>query len=272
MPIGSCRSISAADRRGRRLRPDAMKGMVMAHRLLIASCLAAVAACCTMVGVVWSQSTREAARAAEANRRLAELLTQTQATNQEMLKQLQAMTKPATPSKSQDWIPVSLKLTLEKPDGPPAVGYEVELAHGSGAPLLQGPMRRSADAEGVVDFGVIQPGDWAYAMSSGPWEATGNLNVLPGSPVALSIVCPRPSTARIPTRVRVNWPASLAGKGIKAIALFRHKDASFEAPPRLQWKRSSLGMVRILCLPDGGQRLLDPDLDLHSMDIGRHRR
>ncbi len=130
-------------------------------------------------------------------------------------------------------------------------------------------MRRSADAEGVVDFGVIQPGDWAYAMSSGPWEATGNLNVMPGSPVALSIVCPRPSTARIPTRVRVDWPASLAGKGIKAIALFRHKDASFEAPPRLQWKKSSLGTVRVLCLPDGGQRLLDPDLDLHSMYVGR---
>ena len=74
MPNGSSRSISASDRRGRRLRPDAMKGMVMAHRLLIASCLAAVAACCTMVGVVWSQSTRAAAQAAEANRRLAEVL------------------------------------------------------------------------------------------------------------------------------------------------------------------------------------------------------
>ncbi len=105
MQSGLSPSLSAPDPRGRRVRSDAMKGNIMAQRLWIAACLAVVAACCATVGVVWSQLTRAAAQAAEANHRLVEVLTQTQATNQEMLKQLQAMAKPALPAKSQEWIP-----------------------------------------------------------------------------------------------------------------------------------------------------------------------
>jgi len=82
----------------RRLWLDAMKGKIMAQRILIATCLVMVAACFGIVGLVWNQSSRVAAEAAEANRRFAEALGQTQAINQEMLKQLQVMVKPATPA------------------------------------------------------------------------------------------------------------------------------------------------------------------------------
>src|SRR5262249_61321858 len=116
----------------RRLWLDAMKGKIMAQRVLIATCLVMVLACFGVVGLVWSQSSRSAAEVAEANRRLAEALGQTQATNQEMLRQLQAMARPAQPSKDAVWIPVKFKLTVEKPDGPPAVGYEVILVRGHG--------------------------------------------------------------------------------------------------------------------------------------------
>ena len=138
----------------------------MAHRLLIASCLAAVAACCTMVGVVWSQSTREAAQAAEANRRLAELLTQTQATNREMLKQLQAVSKSTESPNSQDWIPVKFKLAIEKLDGPPATEFEAWLGQGDGGSTKEGAIHRRADVDGLIDFGVVQPGDWEYRLES----------------------------------------------------------------------------------------------------------
>jgi hypothetical protein len=239
-----------------------MKGMVMAQRILIAACLLMVVACCSMAGVVWSQSTRSAAQAAEANRRLAELLGQTQVTNQEMLKQLQAMAKPAPPAKSQEWVPVSFKLTVEKPDGPPAVGYEVDLER-SGGSLFQGSIHRSSDAVGIVDFGVVQPGNWDYRVKAGPWEATGGLNVIPGSPTAQSIVCPKVPPSRVSIRVRVDLPAGLAGKDLKVIALLRKKDVA-HLPP-LSWKSSSTSEVHVLCLPKVGQLRLDQELKLHAV-------
>ncbi len=140
------------------------------------------------------QSSRAAAEAAEANRRFAEVLGQTQATNQEMLKQLQAMAKPAPPAKSGDWIPVRFKLTVEKPDGPPAVGYEVVLGRGYGGTKNNGAIHRRSDATGLADFGVVQPGDWEFSIQAGLRDTRGGLNAIPGTPVVKEIVCPkRPS-------------------------------------------------------------------------------
>ena len=118
------------------------------------------------------------------------MLGQTQATNQEMLKQLQAMAKPAPPAKSGDWIPVRFKLTVEKPDGPPAVGYEVVLGRGYGGAKNSGAIHRRSDATGLADFGVVQPGDWEFSIQAGLWNATGGLNAVPGTPVVKEIVCP----------------------------------------------------------------------------------
>jgi hypothetical protein len=175
----------------RRLWLDAMRGKIMAQRVLIATCLVVVAACIGIVGLAWNQSNRSAAQAAEANRRLAELLGQTQATNQEMLRQLQAMAKPAQPAKFADWIPVKFQLTVEKPDGPPAVGYAVMLGPGFGGTRKDGAMLRRSDANGLADFGVVHPGDWEFSIQAGLWKATGGLNAVPGTSVFKEIVCPK---------------------------------------------------------------------------------
>src|SRR5262249_27038932 len=162
----------------RRLWLDAMRGKIMAQRVLIATCLLVMAACFGVVGLIWSQTSRSAAQAAEANRQLAELLGQTQATNQEMLRQLQAMAKPAPPAKSADCIPVWFKLTGEKPDGPPAVGYEVILGRGHGGSEKAESIHRRSDANGLADFGVVQPGDWEFSIRAHPWHASGGLNAI----------------------------------------------------------------------------------------------
>ncbi len=232
----------------------------MAQRVLVAACLLMVGACCAMVGVMWNQSTRAAAQAAEANQRLAELLARSQTTNEEMLRQLQAMAKLAAPAKSQDWIPVTFKLTIEKPDGPPAVGYEVALERGGGGSLIQKPMLRSSDAAGSVDFGVLQPGDWEYEISAGPWSAAGSLNVMPGTPVARSIVCPRSPPGRGSIRIHIHEPAKLAGKGIKVIALFRHNNAMIQPP--LNWKTDR--SLSILCATGGDPVELRHPFELHA--------
>jgi hypothetical protein len=227
-----------------------MKGMVMAHRLLIASCLAVVAACFAMVGVVWSQSTREAARAAEADRRLAELLTQTQATNREMLKQLQAVSKPAESPKSRDWIPVKLKLVIEKPDGPPAAGFEAWLGQGNGGSNKEGAIHRLADPDGLIDFGVVQPGDWEYRLESTGsstqyWKLSGNLNALPGASVSKQIICPKVLPELASVRIKIDWPPDLADKDLCAVALFECHGPRYQPPSRwglwnarqLRWQR-----------------------------------
>ena len=214
----------------RRLWLDAMRGKIMVQRVLIVTCLVVMVACFSLVGLVWDQSSRAAAQAAEANRRLAEVLNQTQATNQEMLKQLQAMAKPAQPSKDADWIPVKFQLTMEKPDGPPAVGYEVILGRGHGGAEKDGSIHRRSDATGLADFGVVQPGDWEFTVRAGPWHTTGGLNAVPGTSILKEIVCPKSPPDRGQVKVRLDWPAPLADRGIVAVASFRLAEQTYQPP------------------------------------------
>jgi hypothetical protein len=119
----------------RRLWLDAMKGKVMAQRLLVAALLVFMAACAGTVGLAWHWmnqdqllKSRAAAEASETNRRLVEALAQSQATNQEMLKQMRDMSEAIRHPSSPDWNPVIFKLAEETPDGPPAVGFSLTLA------------------------------------------------------------------------------------------------------------------------------------------------
>ena len=80
----------------RRLWLDAMKGKIMAQRVLIATCLVVMLACGASVGLAWNWMnqdrllrSRESAAAIEANRRMAEALAQAQATNKDMLEQVE---------------------------------------------------------------------------------------------------------------------------------------------------------------------------------------
>ncbi len=256
----------------RRLWFDAMRGKIMAQRVLIATCLIAMVACFGIVGLVWSQSNRSAAQAAEANRRLAELLGETQATNQEMLRQLRAMAKPTQPARSADWIPVKFELTMEKPDGPPAVGYEVILGRGHGGTMKAESIHRCSDANGLADFGVVQPGDWEFTIRAGPWHATGGLNAIPGTSIIKEIVCPKAPPDRVPVKVRVDRPGPLAEKGLIAVASFQLEPQTYQPPliwsaiDRFPMGGSQMREIQLIGRPRGGFTILEEDLHLAATD------
>jgi hypothetical protein len=239
----------------RRLWFDAMKGKIMTQRLLIGACLLLMIVVCGAALVLERQQSIRAEReVAEANFRLAQALRQTQTTNQEMLKQLRTMAEAFQPGQTPDWIPVSFKLTQETLDGPPAVGYEVALGRGTGGrPIGMGGfgggfggmgtgnsastevIQRVSDDNGLVDFGVVQPGDWQFDLIrrwKGPnaWSAHGTLNVLPGTKIVKSIICPKAPPETGPVTLRVAWPADLAAKEYLLEASFTHAGVTYQAP------------------------------------------
>ncbi len=115
----------------RRLWFDAMKGRIMAQRILIATCLVVTLASLSVAGIIYRQSTRiqgdSARAAAEAIRAMTVQNEQAQIGQQEMLKQLREMSEVVRSTRSLDWNPVKFHLTEETPEGPPAVGFSIAL-------------------------------------------------------------------------------------------------------------------------------------------------
>ena len=123
----------------RRLWFDAMKGRIMAQRVLIATCLVIILACTATVGLAWQWMNHErrirdraAIEAIELNRRMSDALAQSQAANQQMLTQMREMTEAVLHPVSTEWNPVVFKLVEEKVDGPPAEGFSLALARMEG--------------------------------------------------------------------------------------------------------------------------------------------
>ena len=219
-----------------------------------------------MVGLVWHQSSQAARAGTDATRALAdaqaanqakmvELFTQTRSTNEEMLKQLRAMAKLAQSPQTPEWIPVSFKLTVERPDGPPAVGYEAILVSGSAILIDQG-IHRESDSTGMVDFGVVQPGNWQFFVSKTAedqrtWKCQGYLNVLPGTGLVKTIVCPAPRPIVSGVKLRVEWPADLAKEDLRLQMTLAHAPTTFE--PSLKWLATDSSGARttrtLLCGP-----------------------
>ena len=206
----------------RRLWLDAMKGKIMAQRVVIGTCVLVTAVSLGLVGLLFQMTVdarRIAARqAVEAETRAAEAL----AREQEMLKRLGEMSEAIKHPRSPDWNPMRLKLTEETPDGPPVAGATIVLTR-----LFEDPaktIRKTSDAAGVADFGSVQPGDYTFAIErrSKNWslESNGELNVQPGSDVTKSIVCPKMPPPRVGVRVRWQWPASLEKETLVLYAQF----------------------------------------------------
>ena len=85
-----------------------------------------------LAGVMWMQviDSRRMAVAMEA--RAAVQAHEAMKAQEQMLKQLAAMSKAVENPRSPDWIPVSFKLTQETLDGPPGVGFQAALGRGTG--------------------------------------------------------------------------------------------------------------------------------------------
>jgi hypothetical protein len=244
----------------RRLWLDAMKGKIMAQRVLIAACLVVTIASLSLAGLLWLRSTQSAVQLARAEQRMAESMAEARTTNQEMLRQLQVMAQASQPAQSAQWIPVTFKLTLESAGGPPAAGYNVFLGRGHNGSGRPGSMHRESDEHGQADFGVIEPGDWEFRITrladdGHAWSATGYINVLPGAKIAKSVVCPAEYSENMPVRLRVDWPTDLADQQIHTAAQFGFTGITYEPPLRWQMGQPAPGAISslrdVLCRPGG---------------------
>jgi hypothetical protein len=198
----------------RRLWFDAMKGKIMAQRVLIATCLVVTLASLSLVGLVWIQSSRAAAQTTEANRKLSEALAQAQSTNKDMLSKLSEMSQAIRNPRSPDWNPVKITLTEDTLDGPPAAECWVSVQVRDGGNWIV----RTSDASGVADFGLLHPGSYSFQVSKS-WDrgallGSGDFHIEPGGQVDKRIVCPQKTLKPVPLDVRFNWPADLEKEGL----------------------------------------------------------
>jgi hypothetical protein len=234
----------------RRLWLDAMKGKIMAQRILIATCLLFMVACLWLAVGAAQQSGQSAATLTYTNRRIVDLLTQTQTTNQEMLRHLQAMDNAAQSRQAVESCNVAFRLNLEMPNGPPGAGFDIRLGRGYGGSTRSDAQSGTSDERGAVDFEVGLPGDWEFTISrvssastantqgnasigllamggtlgntSGDltWKTQGIVKLVAGSGVVKHIVCPKLPPETSPLKVRVDWPADLADKNLYVEAQF----------------------------------------------------
>jgi hypothetical protein len=251
----------------------------MIQRTVIVAGVVVTLASLALLGMVWHDSNRAMRDAAEAARRSAEvqatnqakiveLLTQSQSSSAEILKQLQAVSAKTQDPRSPDWIPVTLKLTLETPNGPPAAGYQVMFYGGSG--LFDQAIERESGPDGSVDFGVVHPGDWKFELSHPrdeqyTWRCRGSLNVLPGTKIARTIVCPVPVPEAASVRLNVQWPADLAAKNLGVEATFVPVPLTFQPP--LKWAAqdmySSERRCRLLYGPEANRAEIGGSAELN---------
>jgi hypothetical protein len=241
----------------RRLWFDAMRGKIMSQRILVVCCILLTVVSLSLAFVLWNQA-RDVLRLAAIEHHESEMARRrAESVQQQMLEQLQAVSKSVNSPKSPDWIPVSFKLTQDTPAGPPAVGLLARLGRGSQGAEKEDAIQRESDAEGMIDFGVVQPGDWGFllrraAKDGGSWLLTGKLSALPGTLIQKSIVCPRNDEPMAPVSIRIEWPPDLADKGLAVVACLRHEGFTYQPP--LHWREvhdldseSTIGIFHVLC-------------------------
>jgi hypothetical protein len=205
----------------RRLWFDAMKGKIMAQRVMLVACLVMMMACLSLVGLVYVQSNRAAAQTAEANRKLSEALAQAQTVNNVMMTKLSEMSEAIKNPRSLDWNPVKFVVTDDTPDGPPAAGCSVTTYPKDGQ---QKQITRTSDASGIADFGLVNPGEYLFYISRNRDRRTlngyGQFTVGPGSQITKRILCPTKALEPVPLQVRCEWPADLEKEGLVVYAPF----------------------------------------------------
>jgi hypothetical protein len=213
----------------RRLWFDAMRGKVMAQRVMIATCLVVTLASLSLAGGLYVQSVQ--AQRAYSREVIKALLAQNgnaQATQREMLKRLHEMSEAIRNPRSPDWNPVVFRIREETPDGPPVGGCSITLRQVNS---MSNSRSRITDASGFADFGILQPGEYTFLVngywSEGNLNGSGTFSIEPGSQIDKVIVCPRSLLERVAVRIRCTWPDDLEKEGLVI-------DAPFVIAPVLQ--------------------------------------
>ena len=216
----------------RRLWLDAMRGRIMAQRVLLAACLVVTMASLSLAGVMWRQTAqahRESAQAvADAVRLMADQNERAQAGQQELLKQLHEMSETIRSTRSLDWNPVAFQVKEEAADGPPAAGVAITLRERpTGGQNAAPPFElatRTTDRSGLADFGVVHPGEYTYEIwkngEQGAATSFGQLKIEPGSQIRTRVVIPKVPPDRVPVRILTNWPDDLDREKLQLFASF----------------------------------------------------
>ncbi len=198
----------------RRLWFDAMKGKIMAQRVMIATCFVVTLASLSMAGLFWQQSI-------QARRDSAIAAAEARASQQEMLKQLQEMSEAIRNPRSPLLIPVKFEI-LQTDDGPPLAGCSIKLQQVD--PVSRRERSRVTDASGVADFGILQPAEYHFEFSTSWGDSSltgsGTLSLEPGTEVHKTIICPRTLLEGVAVRIRCDWPADLEREGLVLAAPF----------------------------------------------------
>jgi hypothetical protein len=238
----------------RRLWFDAMKGKIMAQRVLIATCLVVMLASLSLVGMIWHLSSvaqRNAADAAAvAVQAMALQNEKAQVAQQEMLKQMREMSESIRSTRSLDWNPVTFRLSEDTLEGPPVAGVAITLEQravaitgsgsGPGGGMGQGPttpILRVTDGSGIADFGVVHPGNYDFRVFKNDGQeylaTSGAFSIEPGTQFNKRIVCPKVPLERVPVRVRASLPGDLEKEKLVLCASFAlkpiHRDTQWWA-------------------------------------------
>src|SRR6516165_11316736 len=129
----------------RRLWFDAMKGKIMSQRILVSCCIFLTLTSLALAGVLWMQAIDARRMAVAMEARAREEARAAQAAQEQMLKQMAALSKAVENPRAPDWIPVSFKLTQETLDGPPGVGFQASLGRGTGGASKPEAIQRESD-------------------------------------------------------------------------------------------------------------------------------
>jgi hypothetical protein len=239
----------------RRLWLDAMRGRIMKQRILVIYSIVLTLVCVGFAGMWLIQSVAAQRQVAIAEARATEERHRAEAAQQEMFKQLTAISKAAESPKAPDWIPVTFKLTQETLDGPPAVGFHASLGKGDQGASNEGAVHRESDDSGKIEFGVVQPGDWEYTLyrgteDGGTWRTTGKLNVMLGTTIDKTIICPSVNPPRVPLAVNIELPSDLVDRGLVVLTSLGRPGLTYQPP--LHWSRD--GALTLLIGP-GPNRL-----------------
>jgi hypothetical protein len=217
----------------RQLWLDAMRGRIMAQRILIGTCALVAAASVFSVGILWQELLRARRAAAE---QAAAQVAEARAREQEMLKQLRAVAESVNRQRAPNVSDFHLTVLDETGEPRPVVGASVEVTCLTEEPRKR--VNRTSDASGCVVFGSLPPGKYRFTVgrrwAAGSITTAGTVDVQPGIDVNKQIVCPTVPPREAEVRVRWKWPADLEKEGLVLNASFGFRGV--ESASGFRWK------------------------------------
>lgn len=215
----------------RRLWLDAMKGKLMAQKLLIGTSGLLAAVVVVLVFFGW--------QLVETNRRAtAALLAQSRDAQAALLDRLAAIEGRPAWSGTPEWNPFVLKFVTDAPGSPPATDVRVTVTGptGTGGDFHFPYEERRTGKDGLIDLGPAKVGQY-HVVAQTAWgeKLEQTLTMMPGRPLEETVVVPPaepPPTAS--ASFGVEWPESLKADAPWAVLTFAQ--SSYRNVADRQWE------------------------------------